>query len=216
MKPRRYFITATGTGVGKTFTTCALIHAAKKAGIHVSAKKPVLSGGIAAPSDATEIAQALGSDVFTVTRWPFAAALSPHRAAALEDAQIPFDELVAWSAGEGNVHLVEGVGGVMVPLDNTHTVVHWMQALGYPVILVAGSYLGTISHTLSALKVLEMAGLEVAALVVSETAESQVTLAETMRGLAPFIGHVPRCVAQPRVASAEEAHEIHALLEGLP
>ena len=216
MTQQRYFITATGTGIGKTFTTCALIHAAKKAGRHVTAKKPVLSGGIAAPSDATEIAQALGGDVFGVTRWPFAAALSPHRAAALEDAQIPFDDLVAWSAGEGAVHFVEGVGGIMVPLDNTHTVLHWMQALGYPVILVAGSYLGTISHTLSALKVLAIAGLNVEALVVSETEGSQVTLAETMAGLAPFTGHVPRVVAQPRVASPEQAYEIHALLEALP
>lgn len=215
MTPQRYFITATGTGIGKTFTTCALIHAAKKAGIRVTAKKPVLSGGIAAPSDATEIAQALGGDVFGVTRWPFAAALSPHRAAALEDAKIPFDDLVAWSVGEGDLHLVEGAGGVMVPLDNTHTMLDWMRALGYPVILLVGSYLGTISHTLTALSALRQTGLSVAALVINETPDSSVSLEETLRGLGPFIDQVPRVVLQPRVATVADAQEIHSLLEML-
>lgn len=215
MTGKNYFITATGTGIGKTFTTCALVHAARGRGLTVSAKKPVISGGISAPSDTTEIAQATKTDVFSVTRWPFVAALSPHRAAALEGASIPFNDLVAWSAGQQPLHFVEGVGGVMVPLDNTHTVLDWMVALGWPVILVAGSYLGTISHTLTALQALQQARLEIAALVVNESDASSVSLAETMEGLAPFVGHIPWRIAQPRVASYEQATEIHTLLEKL-
>ena len=54
---------------------------------------------------------------------------------------------------------IEGVGGIMVPLDRKHTVLDWAKALGLPLIVVAGSYLGTISHTLTALRVIADAGL---------------------------------------------------------
>ncbi len=57
----------------------------------------------------------------------------------------------------------------MVPLDDTHTVLDWMTALRIPVLLVAGSYLGTISHTLTALHVLAQRNLDIAAVVVSES-----------------------------------------------
>ena len=66
--------------------------------------------------------------------------------------------------------LIEGVGGIMVPLDERHTVLDWMSALRLPVLLVAGSYLGTISHTLTALHVLAQRNLDIAAVVVSESA----------------------------------------------
>ena len=60
-----------------------------------------------------------------------------------------------------DVLLIEGIGGIMVPLDDEHTVLDWMLVLQLPVILVAGSYLGTLSHTLTALDVLRRRGLTV-------------------------------------------------------
>ena len=65
--------------------------------------------------------------------------------------------------------LIEGIGGIMVPLDGKHTVLDWMSALRCPVLVVAGSYLGTISHTLTALHVLAQRNLDIAAIVVSES-----------------------------------------------
>jgi dethiobiotin synthetase len=95
--------------------------------------------------------------------------------------------------------LIEGVGGVMAPLDARHTVLDWVAALDIPLVLVAGSYLGTISHTLTALEVLRRRGLDVACLVISESASSPPPLDETRDTIARFTSGLD-VVALPRLA----------------
>lgn len=212
-----YFITAIGTGVGKTFTTCALLYGAQRAGIMARGYKPVISGWDA--SDATDTAQIIAASgekmSEEVSPWRFAAPLSPHRAAAHENKTIDIGALVEWSRAritQPGLTLIEGVGGVMVPLTDSHTTLDWMKALGLPVILTTGSYLGSISHTLTALKVLEDAGLRVAALVMNETADSTVDFAEAQAGLTPLITNIPLRIFQPRVSSWQNAEKIAELL----
>lgn len=208
-----YFIAATGTGVGKTFTTCALLHALPEA----RGYKPVISGWDAedTQSDTRQIIEVSGGgEIEVVSPWCFGAPLSPHRAAVLEGKKIALDALVAWTdeqAKQPGLTLIETVGGVMVPLTDTHTTLDWMAAVNLPVILVAGSYLGTISHTLTALHALRARGLEVAALVLNESEGSSVTLTETEAGLSSFIADIPLRIVQPRVSSWKEAREIQAL-----
>ena len=88
--------------------------------------------------------------------WRFAAPLAPDMAAAREGRALDFDrpDRVCRHAIDArtDVLLIEGIGGIMVPLDERHTVLDWMVALRLPVLLVAGSYLGTISHTLTAVR----------------------------------------------------------------
>ena len=240
-----YFITSSGTGVGKTFPTCALLHAARTNGIAAQAFKPIISGWDENPSplagevrwgggengtrasnpppqgrrelsDTAQIQRASGtaSSVDDISPWRFSAPLSPHRAAALEQKQIDVAALIEWSRAQSTkpgLTLIEGVGGVMVPLTEDKTVRDWMVALKLPVIMVVGSYLGSISHTLTALEVLQTAGLHVQAIVISETAESSVDFAEAEAGLSPFIRNIPLRIFQPRVSSYEDAREIHAL-----
>jgi len=205
----RYFVTATGTELGKSFTTAALLHGARAAGRTVAALKPVASGiddANLAESDPAVLlaAQDLPADWLAVERicpWHFAAALSPDMAAAREGKAVPFDGLLEFCraalAGPEDLVLVEGVGGVMAPIDESHTVLDWVQALEIPALLVAGTYLGTISHTLTALGVLSDRGVPVAALILSESVESPVPPAETAAAIARFaprlpILHVPR------------------------
>ncbi len=215
-----YFITATGTGVGKTFTTCALLHAARAAGISARGLKPVISGWDEndPTSDIAMIQQAQGRTTETTSLYHFTAPLSPHRAALLEGKQIDPKALEAWCharmVGDG-LTLIEGAGGVMVPLTDSYTQLDFMAGLKLPVILVVGSYLGTISHTLTALEVLRTRGLRIAALVMNESENSSVTLAEAEAGLAPFIGDIPLRIVQPRVFSWKEAAAIHTLVETL-
>jgi dethiobiotin synthetase len=212
-----YFIAATGTGVGKTFTTCALLHAARQRGAVMRGLKPVISGWDAADatSDTAQIIVASGmtGEVAKISPWRFAAPLSPHRAAALEQKTLDMGSLTDWT-NEQIRHtprtLVEGVGGVMVPLNDRDTTLDWMVALGLPVILVVGSYLGTISHTLTALSVVRARGIRVRALVMNESAESSVAWQEAQAGLAPFIADM-HIVFQPRVTSWKEATAIHVL-----
>jgi len=218
----RLFVTATGTGIGKTFVTAALAAAARHCGRTVRAVKPVLSGfdpaGLA-ESDAGVLLAAQGlpdSALDSVSPWRFAAPLSPDMAAAREGRSVPFDEIVGFTraalAGPEEVVLVEGVGGAMVPLDATHTVLDWIAAAGAPVVVVAGSYLGTISHTLTALRAL--AGLPVRALVINETDGSTVALGETAAAIGRFAPGLPiiAVTRRPGAAPWQDVGELAPLL----
>ena len=83
-------------------------------------------------------------------------------------------------ASRSGVLLIEGIGGIMVPLDDRRTVLDWMSVLRIPIILVAGSYVGTMSHTLTSLEVLARRNLDVAAVVVSESEGSAASLEDTV------------------------------------
>jgi dethiobiotin synthetase len=211
-----FFVTATGTDIGKTFTTTGLIRALRRAGRTVDAAKPVISGFTMAGLDVSDtgaLLSALGLDLTgeeadRISPWRFTAPLSPDMAAEAEGKVIDFAALLADSrariAAAGDILLIEGVGGVMVPLDETHTVLDWMKALGLPVLLVAGSYLGTISHTLSALDVLTRRGLRVTALVISETPGSTVGLDQTIATLWRFVPAEIEILALPRLAAGQD------------
>ncbi|WP_158254686.1 dethiobiotin synthase [Rhodoblastus sphagnicola] len=191
-----FFVTSTGTGVGKTYTTCALIRQARALGKKVAATKPLISGfdkEKIAESDTGAILAALGEDLSEanarkISPWRFAAPLAPNMAAAAEGRAVDCDALFAHSraflAEKTEVALIEGVGGVMVPLDARKTVLDWIAASGAPAILVVGAYLGTISHTLTAVEVLQMRKIPLAAVIVNEGVNDEVPFAATRAELA--------------------------------
>lgn len=197
-----YFITGTGTDIGKTWLCAALLSDWRAQGLATQAIKPVMSGVNPAEleaGDAGALLQAQGqavnaATVAAIAPWCFAAPLSPDMAAALEGRTIAFDELVAFSCRAASTDfytLIEGIGGVMVPIDDTHTVLDWIIAVAAPTVLVAGSYLGSMSHTLTALKALSSAGAAVAAIVVNESQGSSVDLDATVESLRRHAGNVP-------------------------
>ena len=204
------FVTSSGTGIGKTFVTARLLAELKAAGRRVQALKPVASGFDAArPEDSDSAllleAQGLGltpANLDAVSPWRFAAPLSPDMAAAREGRTVPFDSLVAFCRGaaeRAEVTLIEGVGGVMVPLDARHTVLDWIAALGAPALLVVGSYLGTLSHGLTAAAALRERGVPLLGVVVSESAEQPVPADETAAALARFVAPA-QVLVLPRAA----------------
>ncbi len=202
---RALFVTGAGTGVGKTHVSAGLVGAWRSVGRAVVALKPVLSGFDPADPDhdAARLARAAGLDpadaaiLDRMAPFRFAAPLSPDMAARREGRTIPFDALVAHgrdaiaSAPPGAVVLIEGVGGAMVPLDDSHTVRDWIAALGIPAVLVGGTYLGAISHVLTAAACLATAGVTRAAIVLSESACAEVDAAETLATVARHAGGVP-------------------------
>ncbi len=210
------FVTATGTGIGKTFVTAGLVHHFRRQGRKVEAFKPVVSGfdpKMAETTDPGILLAALGrpvneEEVARISPWRFAAALSPDMAARQESRTIDFSELVAFSKKADNargIAFIEGIGGIMVPLDEHHTMLDWMQELRCPAILVAGSYLGTISHTLTALDVLQSRKIRLRAIVIDQTPESSVSHQETAGTIAQFAKSIPT-IALPRLANAAEPH----------
>jgi len=214
------FITATGTDVGKTFVAASLIRHLRQMGRLVDALKPVVSGfdpDAAASSDPGVLLHVLGlpatlAEIDRISPWRFRAALSPNLAAAREGRSIDVDAVVTFcqTAVEQrqDILLIEGVGGVMVPLDDSRTILDVMMALQLPLILVAGSYLGSISHTLTALDALYQRNLKVLATIVSETPGSTVPLDDTVAAIArftePVIG-LPR--QQPPQDSPQEPEQ---------
>jgi dethiobiotin synthetase len=205
------FVTATGTEVGKTFVTAKLVAELRAARRSVLALKPVASGFDAedvAASDTGVLLDALGlpptiANLDALSPWRFAAPLSPDMAAARERRRIPYEDLVAFCRAPRpvDVTLIEGIGGVMVPLDETHTVLDWIAEIGAPVLMVAGSYLGTLSHTLSAIAALRARGVEPAAIIVSESQEQPVSLDETTQTIRRFATPIP-AAALPRPPGA--------------
>jgi dethiobiotin synthetase len=205
------FITATGTDIGKTFVTAGLVRHIRGAGRAAEAVKPVVSGfdpDAWQQSDPAVLLAALGRPVTPeeldrVSPWRFKAPLSPHMAARLEGRAIDFQQVVefcrrAMAARRGFL-FIEGIGGIMVPIDDHRTVLDWMSMLRVPIVLVAGSYVGTMSHTLTSLEVLVRRNLNVAAVVISESEGSAACLVDTVATLQRFADSID-VVGIPRLA----------------
>ena len=196
------FITGTGTDVGKTYVAASLIRHLRHFGHAVDAIKPVVSGfdpAQPAASDPGVLLEALGlpitpEEIERTSPWRFRDPVSPDIAAAREGRRIEVDQVVAFCqdaiAQCRGVLLIEGIGGIMVPLDGERTVLDVMMALRLPLILVAGSYLGTISHTLTALDALYRRDMNLLAIIVSETAGSPVPLNDTVEAISRFAAPV--------------------------
>jgi dethiobiotin synthetase len=185
---RGLFVTATDTGVGKTVLSAALLAAMAAAGEPVRAFKPVVTGldderEIAArgdwPADHELLAACAGMAPEEVSPRRYGPAVSPHLAAELAGESIEPQGLLAAVAesatgaagrsagGSQRILIVEGVGGLLVPLREDYSVCDLAVALGLPVLIAARPGLGTINHTLLTLRVARDAGLEVQAVVLT-------------------------------------------------
>ncbi len=226
------FVTATGTDIGKTYVAASLIAALRRRGRKITALKPIVSGFDAqnfVASDPAALLAACGQKptldaIAKISPWRFAAPLSPDQAAAQESRTIDVGAVRRFcadaTASAEDLVIVEGIGGLMVPLDAKHTICDLIGALNIPLILVAGTYLGSLSHTLAAIEVSEKRGLKIAALVLNETAGSTVSIAATQESLGHFwhgpiiaLRHEP---AAPRSHTATNAAAFETLAEILP
>jgi dethiobiotin synthase len=143
------FVTGTDTGVGKTLA-CAVLARAWGADYW----KPVQTGLAEEAGDTATVTELAGLDADRAhaPRHEFAAPLSPHAAAALEGARIGLDDFTLPRTSRPLV--VEGAGGVLVPLNDTELMIDLIARLGLPAVVVARSTLGTINHSLLTLEAL--------------------------------------------------------------
>lgn len=189
-----YFITASGTDCGKSFITTLLILYARMMGHNIQAAKPVLSGTNHIDDDATLLLNALQiQDINTINTYRFRAPLSPHRAAELEQATIDPQHLMEWCKHWLQNHaphtcLIEGVGGVMVPLTYEMTVRDWIHALSLPAIFITRDTLGSISHSLCALHALYEKNIPLVAHIVNSDPDGveHENMCDTLRTLSPY------------------------------
>jgi dethiobiotin synthetase len=171
---RGCFVTGTDTGAGKSVLAAALCAAIAAAGERVAAFKPVVTGidepAGAWPADHELLASVTGARPGAVCARTFAPAVSPHLAARLAGETIELDALVeaARTAAAGaDVLVVEGVGGLLVPLSDDHDVRDLAVALGLPLVIAARPGLGTINHSLLTIEAARAAGLHVRAVVLT-------------------------------------------------
>ena len=182
------FVAGSGTDVGKTVVAAALLRALLLAGVRVQAVKPVQTG--VAPQDAHTAPQAdarvyasavaglpQGVDMLPAQALHcFALPASPHLAAAREGARLSAADLHKdivrhWQCGSAEMLLLEGAGGLRVPLNEREDMLDLMAAVGAPVLLVGGNYLGGLNHILLSLDALCHNGLQLAGLVLVPTAD---------------------------------------------
>lgn len=168
------FIAGTDTNVGKTLVTAGLAAYLRERGYDAGVMKPVESGGLSgAPSSDSVLLKKVSQssdDLDLINTYAFEAPLAPGVAAELEGVEISFDRILESFRRLELLHktvLVEGAGGLFVPLGPGRSVIDLILALGLPVLLVARAGLGTVNHTLLSLEALQRREIPVAGIVLN-------------------------------------------------
>ena len=183
------FITGTDTNVGKTVVTAALGAFLREKGKSVGVMKPLESGCLSGArpkgrgqsltkSDSLYLKEMVGSkdDLDLINTYAFVAPLAPGVAASLEGVEISFAKIHENFSKLSLIHeivLVEGAGGLFVPLSKKQTVLDLIKLLKAQVLVVARAGLGTINHTLLTLSALEKENIEVAGVVLNHNSEQE-------------------------------------------
>jgi dethiobiotin synthetase len=173
MPQRGLFITGTDTGAGKTFVTAALAASLAASGESVVVRKPLLTGIAeastpASPHDHELLAVASGGSPNEIAPIRFDPPVSPHLAAEQAGVELDVEGIAASTleaATANDVLLVEGVGGLLVPISRQQSVADLAVALGLPVVIAARPGLGTINHCLLTVEALRQRGLAVQGIV---------------------------------------------------
>ena len=168
------FVTGTDTGVGKTAVACALLRAARRQGLRPIPFKPVETGCTPVAEDARRLWQAACApvEVAEVCLHALPLPAAPSQAASAAGVTIDWDAILAGArllAGRGDLLVVEGAGGLLVPYSGALTAADLAGQLGLPVLVVARTALGTVNHTALTLRELARRGLACAGVVLVRT-----------------------------------------------
>lgn len=222
---RGLFVTGTDTGIGKTFVSCGLAAWAQRQGIDAGVMKPVASGGVRlheagknrwVSEDAVRLRAAAGvSEPYSlINPVCFKEPLAPFTAAERQGMTISFVSLLRAFRAIASRHpfvIVEGVGGLLVPITGRLTVADLARKLGLPLLIVTRPGLGTLNHTLLTVSAARAVGLGIAGIVINHhqaparNADARLAI-RTNRAMlqrlckAPIIGelpYLPRAVRSP-------------------
>lgn len=185
------FITGTNTNIGKTWVSALLMSAAHSHGIAARYFKPVQTGS---DCDCTTVKKLTGLADENIIKplFCFQAPLAPYRAALLENKYIDLDLIVdRVKKKSSSPYLVEGAGGLLVPLTEKYLIRDLIKILDLPIIIVASTQLGTINHTLLTLEAAQAADIKITGLVLS--GECDLYLVDTLKQFTsiPVIAEIP-------------------------
>lgn len=221
-----WFVTGTDTGVGKTYVAAMLLRGLAARGLRAAGFKPVATGCRATPeglrSGDAEILRAASNvrfDYAESNTHAFELPIAPHLAARQLGVRLDARDLAARCrafVGRCDAVIVEGIGGWLVPLNDTESVADLARLLGLPVVVVVGLKLGCINHALLTFRAVREAGLPLAGWVanevVPETAEIEGVIETIKRRVeAPLLGRVPYAPAQS-ISRLESLLDLSGLL----
>ncbi len=203
------FVTGTGTEVGKTVVAAVLTKA-----LGADYWKPIQTG-LEEADDSAEVKRLTGAR----THRPgceLQAPLSPHEAARLENVTIQIQNLRP-PATDGRALVVEGAGGVLVPINDKIMMIDLIARLGLPVVLVTLSGLGAINHTLLSLEAMRARGLPILGVVMNGPANPANRLAIEIYGQVSVLAEIPRAASLDAQAITRMAADLScSLKEKLP
>lgn len=188
-----FFVTGTDTNVGKTVVSAALVCALREQN-PVYYWKPIQTG-IETDDDTQTVrrlANCVDAEIFDVG-YRLEKPYSPHLSARLANVQIKIDDIACLfeKASDDRVWIVEGAGGVFVPLNEKDLVVNLIERLKLPVIIAARSGLGTINHTLLTIEALRQRNLEIAGVIMNGETNQENKLAIEHFGRIAVLAEMP-------------------------
>jgi dethiobiotin synthetase len=223
------FITGTDTGVGKTFVAAGLIVALKAIGYTVCPMKPVETGccvrnGRLIPRDTTHLIRASGihEPVDRINPYRFRPSVAPSVAAGLENRAIHKKRIISIHkrlVKKYDITIVEGAGGIMVPVYREYLFLDLIKDLGLPLLIVTRPGLGTINHTLLTIEIATMRGIKVLGVIINHTTPKKSGLPEKTNpeiieklGRVPILGIVPNF---KRPLSSRNIGVFHRIVENI-
>ncbi|MCY4531981.1 MAG: dethiobiotin synthase [Gammaproteobacteria bacterium] len=184
--PTRIFVTGTSTDIGKTVVSGVLV-----AGLRAHYWKPVQTGlNEGTDTDWIRRHTAIPESRIHRETYSLQQPLSPHAAAVLEDVEIKLDAFAIPDVPVDDFLVVEGAGGIMVPLNRQHYMLDLIKSLDIPVLLVADSQLGTINHTLLSLLQLRRCGIAIIGVVMNGPKNQGNREALEFYGEAPILAEI--------------------------
>jgi len=205
---KKYFITATGTDIGKTYLTTALNNQLRTVyEKNTYTIKPVISGFDKdnRDNDTSLIIDSLGikyndENINKISPFRFSLPLSPDMASEKQKVELSYQSILEFckktimkhdnkNTNTDDCMFVEGVGGVMSPICVGKTNLDLIADLDISVILVCGSYLGSITHSLTAIKTLEERKINISSIVICESCESEVDPDDLIKSMKAFTDH---------------------------
>ncbi len=217
------FITGTDTGVGKTCVAAALLRALAARGVRAAGIKPVAAGvspGAACNADVEALALADGLPLALRDRNPytFDPAIAPHLAAGAVGIRIDLDEIAAACQrvrAVADVIVVEGAGGVLVPLDERHDMLDIAVRLELPVLLVVGLRLGCINHALLSAQAVRARGLRILGWVGNVIEPSMLRMESNIDSITARIGMPPMAILRWNPTSTEASAALDKVTRAL-
>lgn len=219
------FVAGTDTGVGKTLIACALLQGFAARGLRVAGMKPVAAGavrrrGVWHNDDVAQLRAAANVDApqTAVNPYCFAPPIAPHIAAREAGVAIRMAVIAksyAQLARSADLVVVEGAGGLLVPLGGTFSAADIPARLGLPVVLVVGLRLGCLNHALLTVAAMQARGLYLAGWIANRIDPAMARVAENLQTLrasikAPLLGIVPY-VRNPQSVKAVRAVDMKRL-----